>query len=84
MSVSSLDFVLEQIKKTRKIEGLGITGGEPMKAVDLVEMVLGCDFGRPMLISLKTNGFWGEDYGKAKDFIQEYRDSLSKFLKEGL
>lgn len=48
-----------------------------MTAVDLVEMVLRYDFGRPMLISLKTNGFWGEDYDKAKDFIQEYRDSLS-------
>lgn len=77
MSDASLHLTLEQIKGTDKIRALGITGGEPMTAVELVEKILLYDFKRPMQISLKTNGFWGANYDDAKNFIQKYRKSLS-------
>ena len=64
-----LTAVLSQIKEVRSITYVGITGGEPMMHPDLVQAVCDYDFGRPMRISLKTNGFWGRDPKKASSFL---------------
>lgn len=77
LSIRDLNLVLEQIRDCADIEMVGITGGEPMLRPDLVQRVCDFDYGRKMAVSLKTNGFWGDDSDKAGDFISRNRNVLT-------
>lgn len=71
LSKENLEKILYNIKKCTQITSVGVTGGEPMLYPELVEAVLNYDYGRPMDLSIKTNGFWGKDINKARAFIEK-------------
>lgn len=45
--------------------------------IELIDQIMNFDYGRDVSISIKTNGFWGKDYIKAKEIIEKYKDKLS-------
>ena len=66
-----LDLILSQVKDCDEITAIGVTGGEPMLFPGLVQHICDFDFGREVKISVKTNGFWGADRRRAKEFISK-------------
>lgn len=73
LSLGELDLILRNIKECDNMTLVGVTGGEPMLYPDLIEHILNYDFGRTMKFTLKTNGFWGKDKEKARDFLEKYK-----------
>ena len=77
LTVEELDVVLKNIKDCKKINDVGITGGEPLLYPDLIDRIIEYDYGRDVHISIKTNGFWGKKYNHAKELIEKYKKNLS-------
>ncbi|MCI7207212.1 MAG: radical SAM protein [Clostridium sp.] len=78
LDIDEIDLILQNIYDIRFINHISITGGEPMLYKDRIEYILNYKFDRKVNISLKTNGFWGKDYSKAKKFISKYAKKISK------
>lgn len=77
ISNNELEHILVNIKNAECIKHVGITGGEPLLYPNIVDRILTFDFGRPVTITIKSNGFWGRDIKKAEDFVKCYGDRLS-------
>lgn len=76
LSMNELDIILENIKQCEEIHTIGITGGEPLLYPDLIEHILNYDYGRKVEKTIKTNGFWGKNKEKAKEFIDKNKDNI--------
>ncbi|MEY8532601.1 radical SAM protein [Blautia pseudococcoides] len=76
LSKEELTLILENIKECKSINVIGITGGEPMLYPDLIEYIFNYNYGRKMDFTIKTNGFWGKDTEKAREFIVKYKDKI--------
>lgn len=79
LTPDELDLILGRIREQESITYVGLTGGEPMIHQDLVQQVCDYDFGRPISISIKTNGSWGRNPQKAEDFLTRNKDTI-KYL----
>lgn len=77
LSLSEINTILENIKECKEINSIGITGGEPLLYPDLVEYILNFDYGRPLNFTIKTNGFWGNNKEKARDFINKNKNKIN-------
>lgn len=73
LSEKELELILSNIKEFDKINSIGITGGEPMLYPKLIDYIMTYDFGRDIKISIKSNGFWGNNSTKAEEFIKNIR-----------
>lgn len=76
LTPEELDLVLRQIRDRNAITYIGLTGGEPMIHPALVQQVCDFDFGRPMKVSIKTNGFWGRNPKKADEFLSRNKGRI--------
>lgn len=76
LTIEELDLILDNIKECNTIDLIGVTGGEPMLYPELVEYIMNYDYGRQVGVTIKTNGFWGRDPEKAKDFISRNREKI--------
>lgn len=76
LSIEELTLILENIKECKSINVVGVTGGEPMLYPDLIEYIFNYDYGREMAFTIKTNGFWGKNQEKAREFITKYKAKL--------
>lgn len=77
MTIENLELLLGEISRCEQIKYIGVTGGEPMLYPNLVEKVIHYDYSRKMNVSLKTNGFWGNDSRKAEAFIAKASGALT-------
>lgn len=77
LSKIELESVLKNIKECDSITHVGITGGEPLLYPQLLDYIFEYDFGREVLISIKSNGFWGREVKKAEAIIKKYKNKLS-------
>ena len=71
LSKEELTFILNEIKAIPTITHIGITGGEPLLYPNLVEKILTFDFERDVSVTIKTNGFWGQNLEKASRFVSK-------------
>lgn len=78
LTIEELDVILKQIKEYSFAETVGLTGGEPMLYPALCEYIMNYDYGREMKFTIKTNGFWGNNIEKYRDFLQKYSQKISK------
>ena len=76
LTIEELDLILKNIKECPSIDLIGVTGGEPMLYPDLVEHIINFDYGRKVGITIKTNGFWGKDINKARNFIERNKSKI--------
>ena len=76
LTIEELDLILKNIKECPSIDLIGVTGGEPMLYPDLVEHIINFDYGRKVGITIKTNGFWGKDNNKARNFIERNKSKI--------
>ncbi len=76
LTESELLLLLNNIKKCKDINEIGITGGEPMLYPKIVENIIKFNYEKEMTFTLKTNGFWGKDKIYARKFLTENRDKL--------
>ena len=78
LSDKDLDIILGNVKECVTINDIGITGGEPMLYPQIIDKIFNYDFDRGVKFTLKTNGFWGNKTDKTEDFINRYKDKISK------
>lgn len=78
LDINEIDLILENINNVKSINHISLTGGEPMLYKEMVEYILNYKFNRNISISLKTNGFWGNNFSKAEEFISKYAKKISK------
>lgn len=77
LSIDELNIILKQIKDYPFAKTVGITGGEPMLYPELCQYIMNYDFGRKMEFTIKTNGFWGNNIERARDFLKKYSKKIS-------
>lgn len=77
VSKDELEHILENIKNTKYVRHIGITGGEPLLYPDIIARILTFDFERLVTFTIKTNGFWRKDIKSAEHFIRKYGDRLA-------
>lgn len=78
LTEDELNKILNNVRECKQINAIGITGGEPLLYPELIDQIMNFDFDRDIMISIKTNGFWGKDKTKAKNIIKKYKNKLSK------
>lgn len=76
LSKKELDVILSNIKECKTINVVGVTGGEPMLYPDLIDYIFNYNFDREVGFTIKSNGFWGKDKDKTKEFISRYKGKL--------
>lgn len=76
LTIEELDLILNNIRDCQSINLIGVTGGEPMLYPDLVDHIINFDYGRDVGVTIKTNGFWGGNIDKAKEFIERNKKKI--------
>lgn len=78
LTETELISILENIKENNNINHVSITGGEPLLYPELIDVIFNFDFSRNVSISIKSNGFWGNDISYAETIIKKYHNKLSR------
>lgn len=66
-----IDNILEYISESKDIKEVAITGGEPMLQPKTVKKIISRSHKANKVVTLISNGFWGESFEKADDILSE-------------